>query len=78
MSQPAADRHMIFIPGFGAGAVAGYAVVRIDSRIVPANPHEPALPPATTVHGASEGSLIEDVQAAFADWTVVRSERQSA
>jgi 3-oxoacyl-[acyl-carrier-protein] synthase III len=57
----------IFTPGFGAGAVAGYAVMRIDPRIVAATPHEPALPPATAVHGASEGSSIEDVQAAFAE-----------
>jgi 3-Oxoacyl-[acyl-carrier-protein (ACP)] synthase III C terminal len=57
----------IFTPGFGAGAVAGYAVMRIDPRIVAARPHEPALPPATAVHGASAGSSIEDVRAAFAE-----------
>jgi 3-oxoacyl-[acyl-carrier-protein] synthase III len=57
----------IFTPGFGAGAVAGYAVMRIDPRIVAATPHEPTLPPATAVHGASEGSSIEDVRAAFAE-----------
>jgi 3-oxoacyl-[acyl-carrier-protein] synthase-3 len=32
----------------------GYAVMRIDPRIVAARPHEPALPPATAVHEAAK------------------------
>src|SRR5260370_11213534 len=53
----------IFTPGFGAGAVAGYAVMRIDPRIVAATPHEPTLPPATALRGASERASIRDVPA---------------
>ena len=34
----------VFTPGFGAGAVAGYAVLRIDPAVVA---EEPATPPAT-------------------------------
>jgi 3-oxoacyl-[acyl-carrier-protein] synthase III len=55
----------IFTPGFGAGAVAGYAVMRIDPRIiVPEQTWAAAAPPAT-VRG-DEGSSIEDMRAAFA------------
>ena len=54
----------IFTPGFGAGAVAGYAVMRIDPRIiVPEQASSAAAPPATA--RGDEGSSIEDMQAAF-------------
>jgi 3-oxoacyl-[acyl-carrier-protein] synthase-3 len=54
----------IFAPGFGAGAVAGYAVMRIDPRIVA---HEQAGDAAllSAAGRADEGSSNEDVQAAF-------------
>ena len=54
----------IFAPGFGAGAVAGYAVMRIDPRIVA---HEQAADAAllSAAGRADEGSSNEDVQAAF-------------
>jgi 3-oxoacyl-[acyl-carrier-protein] synthase-3 len=54
----------IFAPGFGAGAVAGYAVMRIDPRIVA---HEQAGDAAllSTAGRADEGSSNEDVRAAF-------------
>jgi 3-oxoacyl-[acyl-carrier-protein] synthase-3 len=48
----------VFAPGFGAGAVAGYAVLRIDPTIVApeAAPHEGTRlgtpPPATTTDDA--------------------------
>jgi 3-hydroxy-3-methylglutaryl CoA synthase len=55
----------IFAPSFGAGAVAGYIVLRFDPAIV-ARAH-PA--PATALHAAAgrqhEGSSLSDVQAAF-------------
>jgi len=55
----------IFTPGFGAGAVAGYAVMRIDPRIiVPEQTGDTAAPPATA--RGDEGSSIEDMRAAFA------------
>lgn len=55
----------IFTPGFGAGAVAGYAVMRIDPRIiVPEQSGAAAAPPATA--RGDEGSSIEDMRAAFA------------
>ena len=54
----------VFAPGFGAGAVAGYALMRIDPAIVALEPVE-----AEELSGsarAEEGSTIEDVEAAFA------------
>ncbi len=60
------DRPMrIFTPGFGAGAVAGYVVLRIDPAvIVPASPG----PAYTAPDGDGERSLptsVNDVSAAF-------------
>jgi 3-oxoacyl-[acyl-carrier-protein] synthase III len=54
----------IFAPGFGAGAVAGYAVMNIDPRIVA---HEQAGDAAllSAAGRADEGSSGDDVQAAF-------------
>ena len=54
----------ILAPGFGAGAVAGYAVMRIDPRIVAREAHGDAV--AVSVPApADEGTSNEDVQAAF-------------
>jgi 3-oxoacyl-(acyl-carrier-protein) synthase III len=58
------DRRMrLFAPGFGAGAVAGYAVLHLDPSVVVRTP--------TTDEGASatvttRGTTIEDVAQAFA------------
>jgi 3-oxoacyl-(acyl-carrier-protein) synthase III len=57
----------IFAPGFGAGAVAGYCVMRIDPAVVAIEPEVPAEPgasyPATT-HPRSQASS-NDTQLAF-------------
>ena len=56
----------IFTPGFGAGAVAGYAVLRLDPAIVALEATtrvaSPAAPPAP---GEPRPSSSEDVEAAF-------------
>jgi len=61
------DRPMrIFAPGFGAGAVGGYAVLRIDPAIVALE----AQPPSATTDAAvtpSAPTSSEDVRKAFAD-----------
>jgi 3-oxoacyl-(acyl-carrier-protein) synthase III len=60
ISQPA----RIFTPAFGAGAVAGYVVMRIDPlRVAAAERGSGAAPSAAT--RSDEGSSSEDVQAAF-------------
>jgi len=60
ISQPA----RIFTPAFGAGAVAGYAVMRIDPRRVAAPEHGSGAAPSAATR-SDEGSSNEDVQAAF-------------
>ena len=62
----------VFAPGFGAGAVGGYAVMRIDPEIVadevlldvqePAGDSGPAAPP-----GRVTSSTTDDVRAAFGE-----------
>jgi 3-oxoacyl-[acyl-carrier-protein] synthase III len=54
----------IFTPAFGAGAVAGYAVIRIDPRIVAP---ERQADHAPSVRRPGEGTSLEDVHAAFAE-----------
>jgi 3-oxoacyl-[acyl-carrier-protein] synthase-3 len=59
----------IFAPGFGAGAVAGYAVMRLDPAVVAiqtpvARGHEPAEPERQPWAEAAPAS--EDVRTAFA------------
>jgi 3-oxoacyl-(acyl-carrier-protein) synthase III len=54
----------IFTPAFGAGAVAGYAVIRIDPRIVAP---ERQADHAPSVRTPGEGTSLEDVRAAFAE-----------
>jgi len=58
----------VFAPGFGAGAVAGYAVMRVDPAVVavqgPPVPHEGGTEiPAPAPEGSSQGS--DEVQQAF-------------
>lgn len=52
----------VFAPGFGAGAVAGYAVLRIDPGIVP--PVEPTGEPAH-VQYRQQAASTQDVELAF-------------
>ena len=55
----------VFAPGFGAGAVGGYAVLRIDPAIVA--PERAAISAGVAAEdGATPGSSSEDVRIAFA------------
>ena len=56
----------IFAPGFGAGAVAGYCVMRIDPAVVAmaADPQAAVGAPSEDTEPAPEPSS-EDVQLAF-------------
>ncbi|HEY4614781.1 MAG TPA: 3-oxoacyl-[acyl-carrier-protein] synthase III C-terminal domain-containing protein [Citricoccus sp.] len=49
----------IFAPGFGAGSVAGYAIMRVDPAVMAA----PSV--ATGAHVFDHGSSVEDVAVAF-------------
>jgi 3-oxoacyl-[acyl-carrier-protein] synthase III len=57
----------VFAPGFGAGAVAGYAVMRVDPAVVavqgPPVPHEGGTETPAPTPESSQGS--EEVQQAF-------------
>ena len=58
----------VFAPGFGAGAVAGYSVLRVDPAVVavqtPTAPRgEAAEMPAAT--GGERASASEEVREAF-------------
>jgi 3-hydroxy-3-methylglutaryl CoA synthase len=57
----------IFAPGFGAGAVAGYAVMQLDPAIVAIQ--APSTPDAAEephrAHAAERPTVSEDVRAAF-------------
>jgi 3-oxoacyl-(acyl-carrier-protein) synthase III len=59
----------IFAPGFGAGAVAGYAVLRVDPAVVAVSGPADARAAAPGVTGGRPGpsaaSTSDDVQAAF-------------
>jgi 3-oxoacyl-(acyl-carrier-protein) synthase III len=57
----------IFAPGFGAGAVAGYAVMQLDPAIVAIQPAAPAgtAPGAVVRHPAERPTVSEDVRVAF-------------
>jgi 3-oxoacyl-[acyl-carrier-protein] synthase III len=58
----------IFAPGFGAGAVAGYAVMRVDPAVVAVQTAPPAGRPAqqATNGGVPDRSTVsDDVQQAF-------------
>ncbi len=54
----------VFAPGFGAGAVAGYAVLRIDPAVV-ARYHEPAAATSTPLHYPHPAPTANDVALAF-------------
>jgi 3-oxoacyl-[acyl-carrier-protein] synthase III len=56
----------VFAPGFGAGAVGGYAVLRVDPAVVAGEDGHHAAH-ASTAEPAMAGSSPEDVWAAFGD-----------
>lgn len=55
----------ILTPSFGAGAVAGYAVLRFDPAIVARGSPAPAGARSAEVETLHEGSTVNDIQAAF-------------
>ena len=57
----------IFAPGFGAGAVAGYAVMHLDPAIVaiPSPPAPDVADALTRAHAADRPTVSEDVREAF-------------
>ena len=58
------DRPMrVFTPAFGAGAVGGYTVIRVDPAIIVPEQAEPAE--LTTVAEGNLAPSLEDVRAAF-------------
>jgi hypothetical protein len=58
----------IFAPGFGAGAVAGYAVLRVDPAVVAISPPPAPRPPADTSapEAVEDAPASEGVRDAFA------------
>jgi 3-oxoacyl-(acyl-carrier-protein) synthase III len=61
ISQPV----RIFTPGFGAGAVAGYTVMRIDPAVVAIAPGSPTSKGASSFGSTRAESSSEDVRLAF-------------
>jgi 3-oxoacyl-[acyl-carrier-protein] synthase III len=57
----------VFAPGFGAGAVGGYAVLRIDPAIVADEVVLDVLPEAPRAGALAAGGTSDDVRAAFGD-----------
>jgi 3-oxoacyl-(acyl-carrier-protein) synthase III len=56
----------VFTPAFGAGATAGYAVMRVDPAVVSlAQP--PAADPAGSGHPAHAGGTTEDIRTGFGE-----------
>ncbi len=53
----------VFAPGFGAGAVAGYAILKVDPTIVAPEPSPERSGPVTPV---VRGTTSEDARVAFA------------
>jgi 3-oxoacyl-[acyl-carrier-protein] synthase III len=59
----------IFAPGFGAGAVGGFAVMRIDPRVIATTPLETfeiATPTPVAPRSSSSLAMSKDVRIAFA------------
>jgi 3-oxoacyl-[acyl-carrier-protein] synthase III len=57
----------VFAPGFGAGAVGGYAVMRIDPAIVADEVVLDVLPEASRPGEPAAGGTSDDVRAAFGE-----------
>jgi 3-oxoacyl-[acyl-carrier-protein] synthase III len=56
----------IFAPGFGAGSVAGYAVMRVDPAVVAIEAETPAEPEETaTAVAAPTGAASDNIQIAY-------------
>jgi 3-oxoacyl-[acyl-carrier-protein] synthase III len=55
----------VFAPGFGAGAVGGYAVMRVDPAIVADEVVLDVLPEASREAAQRAGSTTDDIRAAF-------------
>jgi 3-hydroxy-3-methylglutaryl CoA synthase len=55
----------IFAPSFGAGAVAGYVVLRFDPAVVARGVGTPAKVMPADAASLLEGSSVKDVVAAF-------------
>jgi 3-oxoacyl-[acyl-carrier-protein] synthase III len=56
----------VFAPGYGAGAVGGYAVLRIDPAIIAPESAAPAVAAGTAARGVETApTTSENVQAAF-------------
>jgi hypothetical protein len=57
----------VFAPGFGAGAVGGYAVLRVDPAIIADEVVLDLLDTDTAAPGAAQraGSTTDDISAAF-------------
>ena len=57
----------MFAPGFGAGAVGGYAVMRIDPAIVADEVMLDLLQDTDRHAAAAAGSTSDDIRAAFGE-----------
>ena len=57
----------VFAPGFGAGAVGGYAVMRIDPGIVADEVVLDVLQDTDRHAAVAPGSTIDDIRAAFGE-----------
>jgi 3-oxoacyl-[acyl-carrier-protein] synthase III len=57
----------VFAPGFGAGAVGGYAVMRIDPAIVADEVVLDASADAARPAAAAAGGTSDDIRAAFGE-----------
>ncbi|MCB1624030.1 MAG: hypothetical protein KDI32_05555 [Pseudomonadales bacterium] len=55
----------IFAPGFGAGAVAGYAVINFDPAMIARSKASAAQTPAPAAAETRSGSSVKDMQDAF-------------
>ena len=55
----------IFAPGFGAGAVGGYAVMRVDPAVIADTTASMPAAPAAAHDAGPESTPMENVQAAF-------------
>lgn len=57
----------IFAPVFGAGAVAGYAILRVDPAMIAGELDAVTATHVSVAAPAFDGSGVKDVQAAFGD-----------
>ena len=55
----------VFAPGFGAGAVGGYAVMRVDPAVIADTTTSMPAAPAVTPDAEPESTASDNAQAAF-------------